>query len=613
MGSYEALSYCWDSENRPKIEITCNGNKLTIHQNLYDALRSIHHTNKSRFLWIDAICIDQNNTPEKNHQVQMMGKIYSNAHSVLVWIGSAQRERENPMSSHDEVSEVFSGICVIMNKWLAHNGRDDLVATYSATSKGLVTPTTERESTDPEAILGVDKDRLNQVLRFFSKQWFSRTWVIQEVVLASKAKVIWGEYEISWDWIGLVAAVIKANFCGSFFSRNSWSIPDGLMNAYLMYRLSSSQTCLPRLTFSFAELLQLTRQFQSTQEHDRIYGLLGLPTADSISEKIKPNYDSDIEFVYIDLTRLLLEGDDTLSILSSVRFTYHTVPSWVTRWGQATYSNLKPSHPHHEFKCASGVARKFRLSENKLELVVRGIIVDKVVKQAHILMSAPNQRHYDEPDYISLLRNSVVLPRHDVLDNHLSTYRRTAIQRRNALESIIKKVSGNEETLKSLAMTLTCGVDWNGYPVNSIDSHITDCISALMSGNIILGELNLLLPEPKISTQETLKVIEIEELMKKGDAVRYIDSARDTFKSHLCFVTLSGKIGRGAEFHNVLDGLLICVILGADVPFLLRPKGDGYELVGECYVYDIMHGEILDQLSDPASRGELKEEWIKLV
>jgi hypothetical protein len=93
-GQYDALSYTWGGA--PDRHILCDGRQLLVTKNCEDALRTFRHperqssdsVSRSEYLWIDAICIDQDeNCPEKNDQVRMMGEIYAKAHLVLVWLG----------------------------------------------------------------------------------------------------------------------------------------------------------------------------------------------------------------------------------------------------------------------------------------------------------------------------------------------------------------------------------------------------------------------------------------------------------------------------------------------------------------------------------------------
>ena len=85
---YEAISYAWEGQS-PSCSITCNGESLLVTENCAAALRTCRPTDskKTRYLWIDGICIDQNSTLERNHQVKIMGDVYRNAKRVLIWLG----------------------------------------------------------------------------------------------------------------------------------------------------------------------------------------------------------------------------------------------------------------------------------------------------------------------------------------------------------------------------------------------------------------------------------------------------------------------------------------------------------------------------------------------
>jgi len=83
--TYEALSYVWGSEvkNRP---LVCNGADMRITESLDVALRRLRGRD-SRVLWIDQICINQNNNEERSKQVQIMRDIFSSAQDVNIWLG----------------------------------------------------------------------------------------------------------------------------------------------------------------------------------------------------------------------------------------------------------------------------------------------------------------------------------------------------------------------------------------------------------------------------------------------------------------------------------------------------------------------------------------------
>ncbi|ETI21401.1 hypothetical protein G647_07748 [Cladophialophora carrionii CBS 160.54] len=90
--SYEAISYTWgDAVDEEEIimggEDGQSSRKLRVRKNLYDCLKRLRQTTSARYLWVDAICIDQRNNDEKGAQVSIMGKIFSGAERVLVWLG----------------------------------------------------------------------------------------------------------------------------------------------------------------------------------------------------------------------------------------------------------------------------------------------------------------------------------------------------------------------------------------------------------------------------------------------------------------------------------------------------------------------------------------------
>lgn len=85
---YEALSYVWGGEKKPQ-SICVDNHNLSITQNLYTALLHLRDHGCSRTIWIDAICINQDNESEKEEQIPLMAKIYAKAHRSVVWLGEA--------------------------------------------------------------------------------------------------------------------------------------------------------------------------------------------------------------------------------------------------------------------------------------------------------------------------------------------------------------------------------------------------------------------------------------------------------------------------------------------------------------------------------------------
>lgn len=85
---YECLSYVWGDPDRT-VPISINGRRFQVTENLHAALWHLRDCSIERVIWIDAICINQADNTEKEHQIQSMAKIYSQASRVVVWLGEA--------------------------------------------------------------------------------------------------------------------------------------------------------------------------------------------------------------------------------------------------------------------------------------------------------------------------------------------------------------------------------------------------------------------------------------------------------------------------------------------------------------------------------------------
>ncbi|KAF2730196.1 hypothetical protein EJ04DRAFT_445572, partial [Polyplosphaeria fusca] len=81
---YHALSYVW-GDPAAEHEILVNETAIKIAGNLYHALHDI--SSGQRYLWVDALCINQRDIPEKNTQIPLMADIYRDAALVLSWLG----------------------------------------------------------------------------------------------------------------------------------------------------------------------------------------------------------------------------------------------------------------------------------------------------------------------------------------------------------------------------------------------------------------------------------------------------------------------------------------------------------------------------------------------
>lgn len=159
--SYTALSYVWgDPKNRKEIFI--DNYAVSITANLFNAIRDLRDEKRCLWLWVDAVCIDQSNIPERGQQVELMGVIYGVANKTVVYLGGPNKAVEEILNHLREIP--YQGI----GEWRPG---------YQNTEKQNET----RFAALSSAHTRIQDDAFDIVL---SLPWFDRVWVLQELVLS---------------------------------------------------------------------------------------------------------------------------------------------------------------------------------------------------------------------------------------------------------------------------------------------------------------------------------------------------------------------------------------------------------------------------------------------
>ncbi|KAI9787650.1 MAG: hypothetical protein M1839_000181 [Geoglossum umbratile] len=161
---YEALSWCWGTAKQTSfINIRKDGRLYIkdVSPDLVAALKTLRHPRQDRYLWIDEVCVNQKNYPEKNHQVEMMSVIYGEAESVCIWLGEGDKSS-------------WMAFKFIRDEVLQLQNFDELCESERASSKW------------------------GALLDLMQRPWFSRRWVVQEIALAQDAMLYCGADRIPW-------------------------------------------------------------------------------------------------------------------------------------------------------------------------------------------------------------------------------------------------------------------------------------------------------------------------------------------------------------------------------------------------------------------------------
>ena len=179
--AYIALSYAWEDPRVTEPTI-CNGRRFDVTANLASALRQLRSRKVFVYMWIDAICINQQDEiGEKPSQITMMRQIYQQPARVIVWLGQDQ----------GEVHVAFDLIRRILLEQDAYDQHNP--------HAGIDCPPID--VTTPASAFQVNRVEEEAFMQFFRRSCFTRTWVVQEVCLwqSEPPLVFPGSHVLQWD------------------------------------------------------------------------------------------------------------------------------------------------------------------------------------------------------------------------------------------------------------------------------------------------------------------------------------------------------------------------------------------------------------------------------
>lgn len=174
---------------------------LWITKNLNDFLQEFCRSPPSdvQYIWVDSICINQADLDERNTQVRMMSKIYSNCTSVIVWLGLDDPNTRRPLIEM-KILNSFAYEDFNARHKLARASSETAYAASSSIFHYLEIPPFTDEQWES---LGL----------FLDRSWFHRVWTIQESFLPSNGEL----------WCGKFRTPIKG-----FLDRSRWVLDNYL-------------------------------------------------------------------------------------------------------------------------------------------------------------------------------------------------------------------------------------------------------------------------------------------------------------------------------------------------------------------------------------------------
>jgi hypothetical protein len=175
---YEALSYSW---GRPDftISIQCNGVSVPVTRHLADALRHLRLSNASRYIWTDAICINQFNLVEKASQVQIMFTIFKRAKGVIGWLGLSTEHNYKVLSFLAAVPNAIDySRHTMTNAMVPRDFHSHLIDRISAIGGRAMMKEPDQECLNIQRSL---REALRDLVG--NNAWFERTWIVSSLPL----------------------------------------------------------------------------------------------------------------------------------------------------------------------------------------------------------------------------------------------------------------------------------------------------------------------------------------------------------------------------------------------------------------------------------------------
>ncbi|KAF9877458.1 heterokaryon incompatibility protein [Colletotrichum karsti] len=548
---YVAVSYAWgDAGDTRRLEL--EGTDIPIPASLHGALDALRQKNSIVTVWVDRLCIDQQNRDEQTQQVQLMTKIYSKAESVAVWLGA---EADRSLAATELLEELAQ----------------------KAASRERITELLSSRSRQAD---------ISATVSLFERDYWKRLWVVQEVFNANKLHVYCGSSILPWRVYQKAADVFKerkgdlehyfpGNSQGRTYARASHN-----HFTYSQILTNQGPSSLPYMDVrspahfgaeSLLEVMRVCRRKFASEPKDKVFGILGLLSEDVRSE-FKVDYSLSVKEIYTNVVDYLVHTTGRLDVIcEAIHFPLHTdtasLPTWVPDWSRipdtAAIGAMIVTPP---FAASIDTRAEFAFKDerrNKPEIggieidtiVTRGITVGTLCTLADYLMAFVHWRAL-------LLRHF----RPDDVDAH----------------EIFCKVLRMNQVPSSWPQSL----NW-----------VTACYHVFAS--LIRERL------PHLPLDRDLeKYIDAKVDIKPDARWRFLQENFGSRMMGRCFfVTEKGRMGMGSGFMEVGD--VVVVPFGCSTPVILRPEGcrSEYRYVGDTYLHGYMYGRAIDQWHD----GERKE------
>ncbi|KAI8720204.1 HET domain-containing protein [Fusarium sp. LHS14.1] len=568
--SYIALSYTWHETSLPNLfrPVLINEKYLSVSLNLWNFLQNYHQTAGERVIWIDQICINQDDQDERVQQIGQMCAIYERASMDVFWIGEPGEHTEDVMDMLEslnrlEMSHLASGH--------RRPGIDALLNPIYMHAVGLpVYPS----------------QKWGALMHFISRSAFERAWIIQEVAVSRNTAIFCGLLMLPFDVLGRAATfLVESSWIPHLHGQYKVPRATGFLTAMMNCRLRHQQGERQSLDL----LLASTRRFKATMPVDKIFALMNLSESrrsEPLPPQLQPDYRKSLVEVFRDVTlHLISRGSlDVLSGIEDVKFRhFHQLPSWV------------PDYSVHQ------VVSILSMPPRSGQLTLYAAATGRHVGVRHS-PAAPNTLVLSASIFDTIER---IAP----LTDNASQLRLENWGRLLDFGARYPSVNGESVTMiDAFWRTLigNIGLGTHEYPVpqewignfavfaSQSREELLEYLASSHAPRREEGEISSLTPGIDSILGALRNVLAPNESLGK-DGRGFESTMHHVSWSRRLFVTKTGYIGLSPP--SAQPGDIVVLLSGGRVPFIVRKENSDsskyYRVVGETYVHGIMDGELL--------------------
>jgi hypothetical protein len=569
---YEALSYVWgDPETTKPIQLA--GERFEVTTNLQAALRCLRQTSTARVLWVDAICIDQQDMDERSRQVRMMGPIYKDATQVVAFLGEEDGHEYKHVDALIEMGE---------------NPANHFLSSLDP-------------HIDPNA---TEFSTLLEAAQLLRRGWWSRVWTVQETILAKELTFIYGSRSFSYQ--------VLEDACNNFFAHSRGcckDIYDGPSKDVLLwfhgsmvsiFNLSKFRRSLP---LDLLEVSMFYRSRDATVSHDKIFAFLGLSET---VENIVVDYNSPLPQCFIDNTVTMIQMSKTLDVFGHLcnpkpeimsRYNYQAskrlegLPSWVPDWRQYVKSALLESLNQRStwnsmFHASKDTNAEASISQGNLCL--SGLEIDRISVVGEVR---------DETTGVTMIQRDLA-----------ESWRTLALDGKDPESLYIAGDSLEEAFRLTMCTNVTAlandqGVGTPRSPSKRTAGHVFDRLLFEIWWSQVIREdrFQVFKAEDYELHHQFIDNISIEQIETQGSVITMATEQRRFI------ITEKGYLGLAPFQAEVGD--LVYVLFGGKTPYILRKSSeDRFLMIGSSYIHGLMDGQAVEMMR----LGSLQERRIIL-